>query len=386
MSLPTSLQVSILDSLQEVSCSEWNTLVEPDNPFARHEFLYALEQYHCLGQKFGWYPQHIIVRDNNTLVGAMPMYIKDNSYGEFVFDQTWANAYAQSGLEYYPKLVVSIPYTPATGQRLLIKPDQDYAVIAGLITTAAIQHAQQYKLSSLHWLFTNKTDTDFLQKEGLMLRMGCQFHWKNNNYENFDHYVSFFNSKNRKKVKRERRLVQQQDFIFELHDGTTMTDKLWEIYHRFYLSTFVKKWGVATLSKEFFMSLGQSMPDNILVLFAKKQNRYVASAFCMRGDKTLYGRHWGCDRDYNNLHFELCYYQGLDYCIKNKLQRFEPGAQGEHKIYRGFVPTATWSAHWVAHPQFREMLKNYLQHEQQGIQQYIDELTLHTPFKSITPL
>ncbi len=377
-----SLKISIIGAINEVSADEWNALVDSDNPFARYEFLNALEQHNCVGQTWGWLPQHIIVKENERLIGASPMYLKNNSYGEFVFDWAWADAYHRSGIDYYPKLVTSIPYTPASGQRFLINDSQRYQQISNLIISTALQHAKTLDVSTMHWLFTNKQDTEQLEKNNLLLRAGCQFQWTNNNYTDFEHYLSFFNSKNRKKVKRERKQVQQQNIEIEILDGHAMTDELWQTYHHFYSTTFDKKSGMATLNPGFFKALGKTMPDNVLVLFAKHDGDYVASAFCMRGKNTLYGRHWGCNHYFNNLHFELCYYQGLEYCIKNGLSRFEPGAQGEHKIYRGFLPTKTWSAHWIAHPQFNNIIRKHIQHEREGMQYYIDDMQTHSPFKT----
>ena len=376
-----TIEVSIIGAINEVSADDWNQLVDSDNPFARFEFLNALEQHHCLGQTYGWLPQHIIIKENNQLIGASPMYLKNNSYGEFVFDWAWADAYHRSGIEYYPKLVTSIPYTPATGQRFLISDNNRYDEISQLIINAGLQHAKTIGVSSMHWLFTNDRDTQQLKSDNLILRLGCQFHWQNNNYTDFEHYLSFFNSKNRKKIKRERKQVQQQNIEIEIRSGHQMTDELWQIYHSFYTSTFDKKSGMATLSLGFFKSIGETMPDNVLVLFAKFNNEYVASAFCIRGEKTLYGRHWGCNEEFDSLHFELCYYQGLEYCIKNGLSRFEPGAQGEHKIYRGFLPTETWSAHWIAHPEFNTIIRKHVEHEQEGMQHYIKDMHTHSPFK-----
>jgi len=376
-----TINVSIIGAINEVSADEWNHLVDNDNPFARFEFLNALELHHCVGQTYGWLPQHIIVKDNNKIVAASPMYLKNNSYGEFVFDWAWADAYHRSGLEYYPKLVTSIPYTPATGQRFLIKDNGRYVELSQLIINTALQHAKTIGASSMHWLFPSTQDTEQLKHKDLMIRLGCQFHWKNNDYTDFDHYLSSFNSKNRKKIKRERKQIQKQEIDIEIRTGSDMNDELWKIYHSFYSSTFDKKSGMATLSLEFFNSIGETMPENILVLFAKHENEYVASAFCIRGEKTLYGRHWGCNEEFDSLHFELCYYQGLEYCINNGLTRFEPGAQGEHKIYRGFLPTQTWSAHWVAHPEFDTVIRKHVQHEYEGMQYYIKDMHTHSPFK-----
>ena len=377
----SNLQCSIIGSLEEVSKDEWNALVDADNPFARHEFLIALERHHAVGQTFGWLPQYLLVHEQNQLVAAAPMYLKNNSYGEFVFDWDWAGAYKRAGLAYYPKLVVSIPYTPATGQRILMA-DQKREDLAQTVMYLAIEHAKNLELSSLHWLFTNKLDTKRFQKhQAYMMRLGCQFHWNNQGYENFDHYLSFLTSKKRKQIKRERRLVREQGVELEILHGHEISEEQWQTFHDFYCSTFDKKSGYATLSLGFFQEIAQSMPDNIVLVMAKHQGNYVASAFNIRGQSSLYGRHWGCSEEFDNLHFEACYYQGLEYCINNKLHRFEPGAQGEHKISRGFLPTKTWSAHWIAQPEFKHAIGDFLVRETHAMKNYIITLEQHSPFR-----
>ena len=376
------MDISIHTSLEDIPAEHWNALVDVDNPFARHEFLIALERHQAVGEKFGWLPQYITAYKNDDLLGAVPMYLKDNSYGEFVFDWDWADAWQRSGLEYYPKLVVAIPYTPATGRRLLLRNEKDEQTADALID-AATTHAQHLNLSSLHWLFTDKTDTQrFQQHPDYRLRLACQFHWQNQDYKNFDDYLSCLTSKKRKLIKRERRQVRDQNINLEILHGHEVSDEQWQIFHAFYCSTFDKKSGYATLSLSFFQELSKTMPDNIVLVMAKHQGEYVASAFNIRGKNVLYGRHWGCSEDFHSLHFEACYYQGLDYCITHRLQRFEPGAQGEHKISRGFLPTPTWSAHWIAHPQFRQAIKQFLQRETIDMQHYIKELAQHSPFKA----
>ena len=310
------------------------------------------------------------------------MYLKDNSYGEFVFDWDWADAWHRSGLEYYPKLVVAIPYTPATGQRLLLRNASDEQTATALIEFATA-HARTLNVSSLHWLFTNSTDTQRFRKHAeYMLRLGCQFHWQNQHYKDFDDYLSHLTSKKRKQIRRERRQVSDQNIELEVLHGNEISEEQWQIFHTFYCSTFDKKSGYATLSLDFFQEISRTLPDNIVLVMAKFQGNYVASAFNLRGKNVLYGRHWGCSEEFHSLHFEACYYQGLDYCIRHGLQRFEPGAQGEHKISRGFLPASTWSAYWIAHPQFRQAIDQFLQRETVGMQQYIDELSQHSPFKT----
>jgi predicted N-acyltransferase len=375
------MRFEIIERLNKVDPLRWDRLTDGRNPFLLHAFLTALENNHCL-EEYGWYPQHILIYEEQELVAAMPLYVKDNSYGELVFDWGWADAYHRAGIEYYPKLVCAIPYTPATGPRLLVAQGHDYAKYATALMNHSVQLAQQNQMSSLHWLFTDDRDTQFLRDAGYALRLGCQFHWHNDNYQSFDHYLENFTAQKRKQIKRERRRVQEQGIILEVRHGDEMSDALWKIYHDFYCSTFDRKSGMATLSREFFQEIGSTMPGNIVVVFAKYGQEYIASAFNLRGQDTLYGRHWGCRAEYHSLHFEACYYQGLDYCINNGLKSFEPGAQGEHKISRGFLPTATWSAHWIAHPQFREVITQHTQREQVSMQHYIDSLMEHSPFKT----
>ncbi len=376
------MNLSIHTRLEAIPAEQWNALVDADNPFARHEFLIALERHQAVGEKFGWLPQYVTACENDVLIGAAPMYLKDNSYGEFVFDWDWANAWHRNGLEYYPKLVVAIPYTPAAGQRLLLRNPDDEQTATALIEFATA-HARTLGVSSLHWLFTNSTDTQrFRDHQDYRLRLGCQFHWQNQDYKNFDDYLSYLTSKKRKQIRRERRQVRDQGIELEVLHGNEISEEKWHIFHAFYCSTFDRKSGYATLSLDFFQEISQTMPENIVLVMAKYQGEYVASAFNLRGENVLYGRHWGCSEEFHCLHFEACYYQGLDYCIAYGLQRFEPGAQGEHKISRGFLPTPTWSAHWIAQPQFRQAIDQFLQRETRGMQHYIDELLQHSPFKT----
>ena len=377
-----SISIKTIESLHDINKNEWNKLTGESYPFTRYEFLAALENNGAVGKEFGWLTHFFLAYDNNTLVGALPAYIKFNSYGEFVFDWAWADAYHRNNVPYYPKLVTSIPYTPATGPRLLIEDNEHYQDIAGALISAALSFAKETNLSSYHCLFTNKKDTDFFKSHPeFMMRLGCQFHWQNNHYESFEHYLEHLTSKKRKQIKRERRIVNQQEIEFEILNGHTATEQHWDTYHQFYKSTFDRKSGIATLSNDFFKEIAKTMPSNIVLVMAKHQGEYVASAFNLKGKDALYGRHWGCNENFDNLHFEACYYQGLDYCIKHNLKLFEPGAQGEHKIARGFMPTKTWSAHWIADPTFKEAISNFLTHETGGMLHYIEELNQHSPFK-----
>ncbi len=379
------MQYKVIEHIKLIDSSEWNRIAGCQYPFTRHEFLLALEQNGCIGDEFGWWPHFVVAYDDGKLVGAVPVYLKDNSYGELVFDGVWAEAYKRAGRNYYPKYVIGIPYTPATGPRILVKAshEKQNEIRIGLIQRVQ-QLAEQSGVSSLHWLFTDAKDTAILKEQGLMLRLGCQFHWRNQGYKNFDDYLQSFSAAKRKKIKRERRRVKEQGIELEILHGHEISEEQWQIYHNFYLDTFDRKWGIATLSLGFFKQLGRTMPDNVVIVFAKYQGQYVASTFNIRGENTLYGRHWGCNADFHSLHFEACYYQGLDYCIQHGLQHFEPGAQGEHKISRGFLPTRTWSAHWIADPEYKQAISTFCAQEQQEMEHYIKELKTHSPFKAIS--
>lgn len=374
------MELSQTDSLKNIAAHEWNRLVGEQNPFVRYEFLAALEEHDCL-HPFGWQPLHLLVHEAGKLVGAMPLYAKSNAYGEFVFDWAWASAYERSGKQYYPKLVCAVPYTPATGPRLLVAQEADAAAVKKLLLHGALQFTQSNKLSSAHFLFTDAADTQWLQNSGLMLRLGVQFHWENQGYRDFADYLDQFTSKKRKQIKRERRDAQHCGVAIEILDGHTATAEHWRVFHHFYSSTFERKSGVPTLSLAFFQSLAQTMPDKIVLVMARDRQGYVAGAFNLRGSDTLFGRHYGCSEHYRHLHFEVCYYQTLDYCLSHGLQRFEAGAQGEHKLSRGFLPTATWSAHYLLDAQFSQMIQRFLSQETEAMQDYLKELSERTPFK-----
>jgi predicted N-acyltransferase len=340
-----------------------------------------LEQSGSTGEKFGWIPRHLVAYENNQPVGALALYEKDNSYGEFVFDWAWADAYQRNGLNYYPKLVNAAPYTPATGPRILVHPEKDRGAIGSELINAAIHLAKEQHYSSLHFLFTTKQDTDFLEQQGLMLRLGCQYHWQNRGYRDFQDYLDAFTSKKRKNIRQERRNAQKTGVEIDFVKGSEATDEQIAVAELFYRRTFDEKWGTATLNLDFFQRIAETMGEQLLFILARHSNEYVAGAICFQSDTTLYGRHWGCIEHFPHLHFELCYYQGLEYCIEHNLKTFEPGAQGEHKISRGFLPTPTWSAHWIENDQFRNAIQHFLSHETEGMLDYIEELKTHSPFK-----
>ena len=381
-----TMQLHLTDNLSTINADSWNALENGlTHPFLRHEFLAGLEHFGCVGEQWGWLPRHIIACEDDRLVGALPLYEKHNAYGELVFDWNWADAFQRAGLRYYPKLVSAIPYSPVTGPRLLAATDGNRIAIKQALLTKALELTRESGSSSLHLLFPDATDIDLLQQQGLLRRTGSQFHWFNRGYHTFDDYLTTFNSQRRKKVKRERRRVQEAGITVDILDGYQATEEHWDTWHRFYCSTFERHSGYATLSRDFFAHLGQTMPEALVLVLASYQGRYVAGALSLRSDTALYGRHWGCDEAFHSLHFELCYYAGIEYAIQHGLARFEPGAQGEHKVWRGFEPVPTWSAHWLANPEFARAIAHYLDHEHALMLDYMSGLNEHLPFKSKVP-
>jgi predicted N-acyltransferase len=376
------VRIEIIKQLDSIPAAAWNRVSGTGHPFLRHEFLVALERHGCVGEAYGWLPHHLAAYDeDDRLCGVVPLYLKDNSYGEFVFDWAWADAYQRAGLAYYPKLVSAIPYTPVTGARILVAPDADHEQVAGGLATAALEQLETTRASSLHWLFTSPADTEFLQGKGLMRRTSCHFHWHNDNYSSFDDFLSRLSSRKRKKIRRERRHVQEAGIRMKIVHGMDATAEQWQAMHAFYTSTFTRKSGVPTLSLAFFREISRTMGQQVVLVFAQLDEQPVAGAIMLRGDDALYGRHWGCLNDYHSLHFEACYYQGIEYAIEHGLQLFEPGAQGEHKISRGFLPTFTWSVHQVVNEQFSAAIRRYLDQEHDMMVDYHDELQGTSPFR-----
>ncbi|KAA6187740.1 N-acetyltransferase [Thiohalocapsa marina] len=371
-------------AIDQIAVADWNALVGDDLPFMRHEFLAALERHDCVGERFGWIPRHLALRDEqDRLLAAAPCYLKFNSYGEFVFDWAWADAWHRAGRRYYPKLVIASPYTPATGRRILTADATRRQEFAEALIRGSVQLAEQLQVSGLHWLFTDEDETAWMQQAGFMPRLGCQFHWHNQGYADFDDLLAAFSADKRKKIKRERRRVAEAGVHLRRIRGDRVTEAEWAVFHQLYEATFDKRGGIPTLSLGFFQELATTMGKQLLLVLAEHRGRIVAAAFCLMGSRSLYGRHWGCWRDFHSLHFEACYYQGLEACIEQGLQRFEPGAQGEHKIARGFLPTPTWSTHWIADADLRTPVGKFLEHETEAMEEHIAELHLRSPYRQV---
>ena len=373
--------IRVVERIDAVDPNDWNRLAGRDYPFVRHEFLHALECCHCVGEQSGWIPQHLLLERHGDLIGCAPMYVKWHSNGEFVFDWSWANAYAQAGVLYYPKLITAIPFIPAMGPRLLVGTDPGASQRRQALIAAGLRVAENMGVSSLHWLFTDINDIRLLEEKGLLIRTGCQFHWDNPGYQCFQDYLDRLTSKRRKQIRKERREAAQAPVVVEIIFGGDVTETQWHAYHRLYSSTYDRKWGYPALTLEFFEQIGHTMPDSILLILARRGDRYIAGAHCFQGGNTLYGRNWGCTEYYRSLHFELCYYRLIEHCIATGLRRIDAGAQGEHKLMRGFLPITTWSAHWIHDQRFHNAIAGFLRHERRDMEIYQQQMDLHSPFR-----
>ncbi len=370
-----------LKSISEIDAASWNALAGTAQPFVRHEFLTALEQSGCAVPRTGWSPRHLVLEDTKgTAIAAMPMYKKTHSRGEFVFDFSWANAYAQHGLDYYPKLLAAIPFTPVRGPRMLISPKLDKRVMTSALIQAASAYARSEQLSSWHVLFPSADNLASLTTAGLIERRDCQFHWFNQGYDCFDAFLATFTAEKRKKAKRERRRVSEAGITFDTRAGGEMDDALWNTVYEFYADTFYRHGHDPYLNLDFFKRIAASMPEQLMLKIARHGATPIAVAIFFVGEDALFGRYWGAGGNYHSLHFETCYYQGIEYCIEHKLARFEPGTQGEHKVPRGFVPTLTGSAHDIVDPRFAAAIRDFASREAQGVDRYAAAVNEHVPY------
>ncbi|KAB7627517.1 GNAT family N-acetyltransferase [Alkalilimnicola sp. S0819] len=377
------MQIRFAASLDEVEASHWNRLAGTDNPFVRHEFLHTLEVSGSVGGHSGWHPHHLLIEHQGELLAAAPLYLKAHSWGEFVFDWSWAEAYERHGLAYYPKLVAASPFSPVTGARLLCGDVERGPELRALAARAIRDEARRLGLSSAHGLFPEESELSSWEAQGFRHRLGVQYHWHNRDYRDFEDFLAALSSRKRKNIRRERRGIEHSGIEFQRLRGTAIKASHWRAMERFYRSTFMSRGNPAPLRPGFFAALGERMPEAALLILACRDGEPVAGAFCLQGADTLYGRYWGCDEEISGLHFETCYYQGIDYCIEQGLQRFEPGAQGEHKVPRGFLPQATHSAHWIAEPAFAAAIEDFLQREQAMVREYMSGLLeRHNPYRN----
>jgi uncharacterized protein len=367
--------LKVIDTLSEVEPRAWNALAA-GHPFLRHEFLHALHETGCACDRTGWSPRYLSLWQGRSLVGAMPLYAKSHSYGEYVFDWAWADAYHRSGLAYYPKLLAAVPFSPVTGPRLLARD----AATRALLIRAALHLA--YEVSSLHVLFPSEGEAREMEAQGLMLRRAVQFHWENRGYASFEQFLSELNSAKRKKIRQERRRVQETGVRLRRLVGDDIREEHWSFFTRCYNATYRAHRSTPYLNLEFFRRLGASLPEHVLLVLVELDGKPLASALNIFSQEVLYGRYWGSVAHIPLLHFETCYYQALEFCIERGIHVFEGGAQGEHKLARGFLPTQTWSAHWLRHPEFSDAVEKFLARESKGVERYVDELNERSPFRT----
>lgn len=379
------LSVRMVERLAEVPAAAWDACAGPDNPFLSHAFLEALEASGSATAKTGWLPQHLLLEDAaGRLLGAVPLYLKSHSYGEYVFDHGWASAYERAGGRYYPKLQCCVPFTPATGPRLLIHPEAGEDA-ADTLVAALVEVARRRKVSSLHVTFPQETEWARLGRAGFLQRIGRQFHWENDGYATFDDFLEALNSRKRKQIRRERRDAMAGGLEIEMLTGAALERRHWDAFFRFYMSTSDRKWGSAYLTREFFDLLHARMADRVLLVMARLGSKYVAGALNLIGSDTLYGRNWGCLGDFPFLHFEACYYRAIDFAIERGLKRVEAGAQGQHKIQRGYLPCPTYSAHWIPDAGFRRAVAEFVDRERHAVEHEMEALEdALSPFKCET--
>lgn len=376
------MNAEFITSLAQMPADQWDALVGGDYPFLRHRFLYGLEATDCTTAETGWQPCHLVLRDAGQPVAVLPMYLKSHSYGEYVFDWSWSQAWQQSGLSYYPKLVSAIPFTPATGPRLCTAPGTDTRGAWDHALNAIEQFAGRQNLSSWHLLFPETPVSEYLLAQGLPQRRAVQFHWFNDGFDSFDQFLETFNSRKRKALRRERRRIGEQSLQLETRVGEDIRSQDWAFFHRCYQFTYAKRSGHGGyLTRAFFTEVAAGMGDQVIMVIARDAGEPVAAALYFRSASTLYGRYWGCLREYDCLHFEACYYRGIEFCIANRLQRFDPGAQGEHKIQRGFRPVETYSNHWIADPRLAAAVADFTRREQPHTEAYLRDAATLLPFR-----
>ena len=384
-----SISVKVVKSICELDREEWNScaifysadgLDKIEDPFISYDFLDALEKSKSIGENTGWLPYHLAAIRKNKLIGAVPLYLKSNSQGEYIFDYNWAHAFERAGGRYYPKLQISVPFTPVTGRRPLVSKNAP-SNTASLLLKSAIELCKKNKLSSLHTTFCNKQEFELGQKLGMLGRVSQQFHWLNNGYGNFGDFLNALSSRKRKNINKERLKANNFGGEIEILTGSEIKKDHWNYFWKFYQDTGIKKWGTPYLTRQFFDQIHETMRSKILLILAKKEGNYIAGALNFIGSDTLFGRYWGCIEDYPFLHFEVCYYRAIEFAIAHGLKKVEAGAQGEHKLARGYVPTETFSLHWIAEKGFSKAVEEYLISEKDAVKRDIKILSHFTPFK-----
>ena len=380
---PDSIVVE--NSIENIGKKNWNNCANHEalsyNPFVSYEFLNALEKSNSVNGDSGWYTSFFVAKDNDDkIIGCTPAYLKNNSSGEYVFDYSWAEAYQRVGRSYYPKLQISIPFTPVSTPKLLTKDQNDIDTKVFMLQ-AIEDFCSEHAISSAHLTFLNEKELNTLQNKKWLIRTDQQFHWFNDNYNDFNDFLSDLSSRKRKNIKKERDEANKNGLVIETLNHKEIQEFHWDEFYKFYIDTSMRKWGQPYLNRDFFSLIGQTLSENILLIMVKNNNKYIAGALNFIGGDTIYGRNWGCIEDHKNLHFEVCYYRAIDFAINNKLKKVEAGAQGAHKISRGYQPSKTFSAHWIKDIDFFEAISNYLKDERVYIQENIEKLNEYIPFK-----
>ena len=379
-------RIRIIESIGVISAAQWDACANPaglpDNPFLSHAFLLALEQSGSASDQTGWAPRHLLLEAaDGMLLGAMPMYLKSHSYGEYVFDHSWADAWHRAGGEYYPKLQVCVPFTPAPGRRLLLLPDANAAHHREMLIQSALEIAGKSGVSSLHCTFLQQDEWEALGASGFLQRTDYQFHWQNQNYQCFEDFLNSLNSRKRKQIRKERREAVANGVEIAMLTGDAITKSHWDAFYRFYLNTGRNKWGQPYLTREFFSLIGASMPEKIALVICSRAGKPIAGAINFIGGDALFGRNWGCIEEHPFLHFEACYYQAIEFAIARGLSRVEAGAQGAHKLARGYLPSLTYSAHWIKDPRLRDAIRHFLAQERGHVIENSHLLAGHSPFR-----
>ena len=390
-----TVTIKVVGSVEDIGQEAWDSLANPVrsntssialefdyNPFQSYSFYYSLEKSKSADKTTGWLGQHLVMEQHGDITGILPCFLKNHSQGEYVFDHGWADAFERAGGNYYPKMQAAVPFTPASGRRLLVGNGPDSERRKLMLAGGLQQVCEQLGASSAHITFMEEEEWKLLGKQGYLRRNDQQFHWQNDGYENFDGFLAALSSRKRKNIKKERaNALADNGITIEWLTGDQLTEDVWDTFYRFYMDTGSRKWGQPYLTRAFYSMIGETMADDILLIMAKRDGQYVAGAINFIGSHTLFGRHWGCIEDHPFLHFEICYYQAIDYAIKHKLQRVEAGAQGGHKLARGYMPQITYSAHYITHPDFRNAVEDYLERERVAVERENEAIAKHGPFK-----
>lgn len=373
--------ITSLKSISDIEEATWDACLETDHPFVKHAFLKALEDSQSVSAETGWMPYHLVLEHEEDIVGVAPMYVKGHSQGEYVFDHSWAHAYERAGGRYYPKLQLSVPFSPVTGPRFLVPAGPEQIARKNLLAAGAKEVAVKMGLSSVHLTFLLDNELSILKENDYHIRTGEQFHWVNNNYVQFGDFLDALSSRKRKAIRKERREANKEELEFEILTGSEISEKHWDAFFQFYIDTGNKKWGTPYLTRSFFGQIGQTLGEQTILFLVKRDQRYIAGALNFKSDDCLYGRYWGCIEEHRFLHFETCYYRAIDYAIEHGIKRVEAGAQGPHKLARGYLPTKTYSAHWMQDPGFHDAVADFLIAETRDMDAEIQYLKRHSPFK-----